>query len=104
MSSTCPTIIVDKGSGDVKMVSGGAGGTKITSQTALVCYYLREKLTLFDILSSKVILRNLWLGRNLQEATDDTRLHHQLAPMTLFHEPGWSQVVVLLLYLEIDFF
>lgn len=36
LSSTCPVIITEEGTGDVKMVSGAAGGTYITSQTALV--------------------------------------------------------------------
>ena len=40
----------------------------------------------------QVMLRNLWLGQDILQATDDVRIHHQLAPMVLFHEPGWSQV------------
>lgn len=42
----------------------------------------------------KVMLRSLWLGRNLLQSTDDTRLHHQLSPMNIFYEPGLSQVSI----------
>jgi gamma-glutamyltranspeptidase/glutathione hydrolase/leukotriene-C4 hydrolase len=36
LSSMCPAIIVDKDSGRVKMIIGGAGGTKITSAVSYV--------------------------------------------------------------------
>lgn len=38
MSSMCPTIVLDK-NGDIKMVIGGAGGSKITSAVAYVSRY-----------------------------------------------------------------
>ena len=36
LSSTCPLLVINEESGDVKLISGASGGTKITSQTALV--------------------------------------------------------------------
>ena len=36
LSSTCPLLVINEESGDVKLITGASGGTKITSQTALV--------------------------------------------------------------------
>lgn len=38
MSSMCPAIVTDK-NGVVKLIIGAAGGTKITTSTALVCIH-----------------------------------------------------------------
>ena len=37
-SSTVPVVIVDDATGEVQLVSGASGGTKITTQTALVLF------------------------------------------------------------------
>lgn len=69
MSSKSPTIIVSK-EGDVKMVIGASGGTKITTAVA------------------GVIMRYMWLGQTIKEAVDASRIHHQLFPMAIDYEYG----------------
>ena len=69
----CPAIIVDD-SGDVRLVTGAAGGTKITSATALTSVY------------------NIWFGREIDDAIIGSRMHHQLYPMELEFEEGFRQV------------
>lgn len=73
LSSMAPTIIVDE-DGDVVLVIGGAGGSKITTSVALV------------------ILRYLFFGEDLERAMDEKRLHHQLFPMTVQYESGYDEV------------
>ncbi|XP_050701695.1 scoloptoxin SSD14-like isoform X3 [Eriocheir sinensis] len=75
LSSMCPAIFVDS-NGDVRLVIGAAGGTKISSGTAWV------------------VLNNLWLGKDIKEAIDARRIHHQLFPMTLSYESGTQSDVV----------
>uniref|UniRef100_A0A182PV45 Gamma-glutamyltransferase n=1 Tax=Anopheles epiroticus TaxID=199890 RepID=A0A182PV45_9DIPT len=57
LSSMSPTIILDH-QGDVRMVVGAAGGSRITTATA------------------QLILRHLFFGQSLCEAMDAPRLHH----------------------------
>uniref|UniRef100_V5G4M2 Gamma-glutamyltranspeptidase 1 n=1 Tax=Anoplophora glabripennis TaxID=217634 RepID=V5G4M2_ANOGL len=71
LSSMCPTIILD-GNGDVIMVTGAAGGTKITTTVSLL------------------IMKHLWFGMDLLSAMDDKRLHHQLFPMRITFEGPYS--------------
>ena len=62
LSSMSPAIFVDS-DGDVKLAIGAAGGTSITSATALTSIY------------------NLHLGWDIAKSLDAPRLHHQLMPM-----------------------
>jgi len=69
MSSMSTTIVVDD-QGRVHAVAGASGGTKIISATA------------------EVLMNVMYLGKNVKEAVDTRRLHHQLFPMNLYYEDG----------------
>ncbi|XP_068085022.1 scoloptoxin SSD14 isoform X2 [Anabrus simplex] len=75
MSSICPSIFVDK-DGNVKLVIGAAGGTRITTAVAYV------------------IVRHLWFGESIKQAVDASRIHHQLFPMEMNYEYGVLQQVI----------
>ncbi|KAK9503685.1 hypothetical protein O3M35_010193 [Rhynocoris fuscipes] len=62
-SSMCPAIFVDSKTGDIKLAIGAAGGTRITTSTAIVA------------------LRSLWYNISLEKAIHLPRFHHQLYPM-----------------------
>uniref|UniRef100_A0A1A9X250 Gamma-glutamyltransferase n=1 Tax=Glossina brevipalpis TaxID=37001 RepID=A0A1A9X250_9MUSC len=62
MSSTCPSIVLDK-FGHIQLMVGGAGGSKIT--TGVV----------------QTILRYFILNETIEAAINSGRVHHQLSPM-----------------------
>ncbi|XP_036344013.1 scoloptoxin SSD20-like, partial [Rhagoletis pomonella] len=67
MSSMCPTIILDH-DGNVQMLVGAAGGSKITTSVATS------------------IIKYLIFKDSLSESVNGGRLHHQLAPMQVDFE------------------
>ncbi|BFZ00010.1 hypothetical protein BsWGS_03048 [Bradybaena similaris] len=75
MSSMCPAIVVDNKTGKIKLVTGAAGGSKITTATAL---------NIIDV---------LWLGLTLPASVDRPRLHHQLIPVEIQMEDDFPQVI-----------
>ncbi|KAJ8923080.1 hypothetical protein NQ315_001632 [Exocentrus adspersus] len=75
LSSMSPSIVVDS-NGNVILITGAAGGTKITTTVALL------------------IIKHLWFGMDLKTAVDDKRLHHQLFPMSITYEGGYSAEAV----------
>uniref|UniRef100_A0A182RIR1 Gamma-glutamyltransferase n=1 Tax=Anopheles funestus TaxID=62324 RepID=A0A182RIR1_ANOFN len=75
LSSMTPSIVTDR-SGSVRMVLGGAGGSRITSATAVMIY------------------RHLVFGDDLDTIMNEKRLHHQLAPMWVDYEAGFPQSIL----------
>lgn len=73
MSSMTPTIVTDT-DGDVKLIIGSAGGSKIISSVAWV------------------IARVLWFGDDIKQAIDAPRFHHQLVPNIIEYEYGILKV------------
>ncbi|XP_033215538.1 glutathione hydrolase 1 proenzyme-like, partial [Belonocnema kinseyi] len=75
LSSFSPTIVVDDNN-KVRLVIGGTGGTKITTAVALT------------------MISNLWRGHDLKKAVGAPRIHHQLFPMKVQMEEGFSPSVL----------
>ncbi|XP_061163773.1 glutathione hydrolase 1 proenzyme-like [Saccostrea echinata] len=75
LSSMCPAVLADK-TKKVKMVVGAAGGSRITTATAYVAAHV------------------LWFGDNIKEAIDARRLHHQLIPQIVYHEPDFPKFYI----------
>jgi len=70
-----PSLFVDS-AGDIRLVLGGVGGSRITTATALVAF------------------RHLFLDEDVKKANDFPRMHHQLLPMTLNYEDGFPEATV----------
>ncbi|XP_055389785.1 glutathione hydrolase 1 proenzyme-like [Condylostylus longicornis] len=74
MSSMCPSIILDE-RGDVRLLIGAAGGSKITTAVALS------------------IIRYFMLNQNLNDSIQGDRLHHQLAPNLIQFETNFDKEI-----------
>lgn len=75
LSSMCPSIVLTK-EGNVRLIIGGAGGSKITTSVAYV------------------ISEHYFKGRTLKEAIEVKRLHHQLIPMNVQYEYGFNPEII----------
>ena len=75
LSSMSPAIFVDS-EGDVRLAIGAAGGTRITSSTALAS------------------LLNLRMGWDIATSVDAPRLHHQLMPMYVQYQSEFRGEVI----------
>lgn len=75
LSSMTPTIILDK-NGDVRMLVGASGGSRITTSVALF------------------IISHLIFGESIESSIKAPRLHHQITPMELFFETGFDASIL----------
>ncbi|XP_011171809.1 scoloptoxin SSD14 isoform X2 [Solenopsis invicta] len=75
LSSMVPSVLVDR-HGDVKMIMGAAGGTRITTAV------------------SQVTAKILWMKQTVKEAVDSARIHHQLFPPKVSYEYGIPKQVI----------
>lgn len=76
LSSMTPIIVVDKKTGNVKLVIGAAGGSKIISALSLA------------------LIRFSCCTTNLKEIVDAPRFHHQLIPNVVEYEYGIINAVI----------
>jgi gamma-glutamyltranspeptidase/glutathione hydrolase/leukotriene-C4 hydrolase len=94
LSSMSPLIVTDR-KGDVRLVLGASGGSKIISAIASVgfsYFNIIIKNYLILLICLKVAIRNLWLGQNIKDAIDALRIHDQLIPNFSVLEAGFSTV------------
>lgn len=72
ISSMAPSVFVDE-LGNVRLVVGASGGSKITTAIATVS------------------LRNLFFGEDIKTAIDGPRIHHQYLPDKIFFERNFDR-------------
>lgn len=98
MSSMTPSVILGA-DGDVRLVIGASGGTRITSSVGMVGIGVGVDSrrgwkpgcnARFPL--PQVALMHLYLGIDLDEAIQTKRFHHQLMPMELKCERGYPEV------------
>lgn len=75
LSSMAPTIVLDQ-QGNVRLVTGAAGGSRIATTVA------------------QILAKVLLLQEPIEKATDDKRVHHILAKNTAVVEDGFPQDVL----------
>ncbi|CAM1323622.1 Uncharacterised protein r2_g3218 [Pycnogonum litorale] len=75
MSSTSPSIFLD-GSGNLRLVIGGAGATRVTTGV------------------TSVAAKHLWMNQDVKKAIDSLRLHNQLLPEITYYERGYPEKVL----------
>jgi gamma-glutamyltranspeptidase/glutathione hydrolase/leukotriene-C4 hydrolase len=69
-----PIIVLDKNE-EVRLVLGASGGSKIISAV------------------SQVAIKSLWMNKNIKDAIDEPRVHHQLFPNNEVEiEEGFNKV------------
>ncbi|XP_063384073.1 glutathione hydrolase 1 proenzyme-like isoform X1 [Cydia fagiglandana] len=75
LSSMVPSIVLNQ-RGEVDLVLGAAGGTKITTQVAMT------------------VINTILEGSSLPEVMNRPRLHHQLMPMEVEHEYDFNADII----------
>ncbi|ULT93136.1 hypothetical protein L5515_010117 [Caenorhabditis briggsae] len=76
MSSMSPTVVFNVENGDLKMVTGGTGGSKIISAVA------------------QTLIRGLLMGQNAAEIVEMPRVHNQLTPFETQVEEDFSEKIL----------